>query len=106
MEKEKEKDKQKVEEKGIWIRNPVQGHVIYQLKEIKEPAIQDFEFVKAEVKEALKRNKAWDLAQENARIALEYAENGASLAELAGMYNLKVQNFDFCLRQPAAADLH
>jgi len=83
------------EEKGVWKRNSLQGHVVYQLKEISEPAIQEFSDVQEEVREALKMKRAEELARKKASQALSQAQGGTQLEELATENGLQVQTFEF-----------
>ena len=83
------------EEKGVWKRNSLQGHVVYQLKEISEPAIQEFSDVQEEVREALKMERAEKLARKKASQALSQAQGGTQLEELATENGLQVQTFEF-----------
>ena len=84
-----------VEAKGIWKRNPVQGHLIYRLQEIRDPETREFDEVKLEVKQDLKQERALELAKETARKGMEKTTAGASLQELAEEHGLEVQNFEF-----------
>ena len=81
-------------EKGIWKRNSLQGHVIYQLVEIKEPVRQDFEEVQEAVGK-LKLKRAGEMARVKAGQALSQAKAGTTMEDLASENGLQAQTFEF-----------
>ena len=82
-------------EKGIWKRNSLQGHVIYQLVEIKEPVRQEFEEVQEAAREALKLKRAGEMARVKAGQALSQAKAGTTMEDLASENGLQAQTFEF-----------
>ncbi len=81
-------------EKGIWKRNSLQGHVIYQLVEIKEPVRQEFEEVQEAAREALKLKRAGEMARVKAGQALSQAKAGTTMEDLASENGLQAQTFE------------
>ena len=82
-------------EKGIWKRNSLQGHVVYQLVEIKEPVRQEFEEVQEAAREALKLKRAGEMARVKAGQALSQAKAGTTMEDLASENGLQAQTFEF-----------
>jgi|LULL01.1.fsa_nt_gb peptidyl-prolyl cis-trans isomerase D len=82
-------------EMGIWKRNPVLGHVIYRLKETKDPVVRTFEDANSDVETAVRLEKAEALALEAAKNALTKVQGGEDLETLAKQQGLSTEIMEY-----------
>jgi len=82
-------------EMGVWKRNPILGHVIYRLTQVKEPFTLDLEDAIVDVENAVRLEKARSLALESAKKSLIEVENGETIERLAAKLGLKTKTLTF-----------
>ena len=80
---------------GVWKRNPILGHVIYRLTQVKEPFTLDLEDAIVDVENAVRLEKARSLALESAKKSLIEVENGETIERLAAKLGLKTKTLTF-----------
>jgi peptidyl-prolyl cis-trans isomerase D len=86
---------------GVWKRNPVQGHVFYQIAERKEAYLQPLEAVKAQVVAATQAEQRRQRAVALAKEAYQKLQDGGSLEAFARSLGLKVQSASFSVVDPS-----
>ncbi|MBF0238722.1 MAG: SurA N-terminal domain-containing protein [SAR324 cluster bacterium] len=77
---------------GTWKRNPVVGHVVYKLVELKEPEIRPLAEVKVAVEEKIRNAKAEQQAWDKAQESLTQLREGTSLEDIAQRYSFKIES--------------
>ena len=82
-------------EMGVWKRNPILGHVIYRLTQVKEPFTLDLEDAIVDVENAVRLEKARSLALESAKKSLIEVKNGETIERLAAKLGLKTKTLTF-----------
>ena len=82
-------------EMGVWRRNPILGHVVYRLSQVKEPVTRDYEEAKEDVETAVRLEKARSLALETAKNSLTQVERGENIERLADKLGLKIETLAF-----------
>ena len=82
-------------EYGKWKRNPVLGHVFYQITEIEEPTPFSFEEAKEEVIAKITKRKATELANETATQLQASLSEISSLEEISLEYSLSIEETSF-----------
>ena len=86
---------------GVWRRNPVQGHVFYQVAERQEPTVPPLEAVKAQVAQAVRAQQQRERAVELAKEGFQQLQDGQSLETLARAHGLSVQSVSFAVVDPS-----
>jgi len=82
-------------EMGVWRRNPILGHVVYRLSQVKEPVTRDYDEAKEDVEAAVRLEKARSLALETAKNSLTQVERGENIERLADKLGLKTETLAF-----------
>ena len=82
-------------EMGVWRRNPILGHVVYRLSQVKEPVTRDYDEAKEDVEAAVRLEKARSLALETAKNSLTQVERGENIERLADKLGLKIETLAF-----------
>ena len=82
-------------EMGVWRRNPILGHVVYRLSQVKEPVTRDYDEAKEDVEAAVRLEKARSLALETAKNSLTQVERGENIERLAEKLGLKTETLAF-----------
>jgi len=82
-------------EMGVWKRNPILGHVVYRLTQVKEPFTLDLEDAIVDVENAVRLEKARSLALESAKKSLIEVKNGETIERLAAKLGLKTKTLTF-----------
>lgn len=82
---------------GVWKRNPVQGHVVWKISAVAEPAPLPLEQTKDRVLETVRQQQALEYALQQARQALGQVQGGASLEETAKALELEIQPMEFAI---------
>ncbi|HKI99620.1 MAG TPA: SurA N-terminal domain-containing protein [bacterium] len=80
---------------GVWRRNPVQGHVFYQIEERKEAHLKPLDAVKAQVMAATQEQQRRDRAIAMAKEAYQKLQDGAHLDAFAKRLGLKMGDVSF-----------
>jgi peptidyl-prolyl cis-trans isomerase D len=82
---------------GVWKRNPVQGHVVWKISAVAEPAPLPLEQAKDRVLETVRQQQALEYALQQAQQALGQVQGGASLEEIAKALELEIQPMEFAI---------
>ena len=88
----KEKNKKDV---GFWKRNPIQGHVVYEIRNKYKPKLLDLKMVSQEISQKLSKQKSFDFALKTARVSLSKIREGKDIDDIKKKYNLKEKNIEF-----------
>ncbi len=90
---------------GVWRRNPVLGHVFYEVVERKEAFTKPLADVRGEVVRQTREAQRRALAVEEAKAALERLRAGATLEAVAGEYDLPLRSVAFTVVAPEVEGL-
>jgi len=80
---------------GVIKRNPLQGHIFYQIEEKKPSFVKPMDQVKAELAQAVRQQKSRELAVNAAREAYKTLSSPERFRAVALQYNLKIKSSNF-----------
>ena len=85
----------KKSEAGVWKRNPLQGHVFYQLKEKKESLLKPLNEVRREITEQVLEERRREAAMAEARKVFPELKTAADFADYAKKKGFQVKTVSF-----------